>query len=230
PLDPFRKVVHIGSMFVEFTMAGVIEHQLTSLLLLSPTIYLGEDLIWYMNATRTTAGVGGSERPWTVRTVRADFGRLVVTLRGADRVGLPLGFTTEATNVGLGDLAALRLGVALRVPKQSFDFPGLDLAFIDVDGELRFDYPPGIVKDNVVNTLRVAEIRWRHYSVRDGWLAATFDQNGLSGTLGGDAYSGYVNGGGNLPFSGRAVSGWFADTHHGPPPLCSCASGGGTRP
>ncbi len=212
PLDPFRQVVHIGSMFVEFTMAGVLDRQITSLLVLSPTIYLGEDLIWYMNASRTAAGDSGHERPWTVRTLRADFGRLVLTFKGVDRVGLPLGFTTDATNVSLGDLATLRLGAALRVPKQSYDFPGLDLAFLDVEGELRFDYPPGNVKDNVVNTLRVAEIRWRNYSVRDGWLAATFDQNGLSGTLGGGAYSGYVNGGGNLPFTAGAISGWVAAT------------------
>jgi hypothetical protein len=225
PLDPFRQVVHIGSMFVEFTMAGVLDRQLTSLLVLSPTIYLGEDLIWYMNASRVAAGTGGHERPWTVRTMRADLGRLVVTFRGIDRVGLPLGFTTDARNVTLGDLATLRLGVALRVPKQSFDFPGLDLAFLDVDGELRFDYPPGNVKDNVVNTLRVAVIRWRNYSVRDGWLAATFDQNGLSGTLGGDAYAGYVNGGGNLPFTGGAISGWFAATDLDLAPLGTAVAG-----
>src|SRR5262249_52747993 len=101
PLDPFRRVVHIGSMFVEFTMAGVLDRQLTSLLVLSPTIYLGEDLIWYMNASRGAATGEGNGRPWTVRTVRAEFGRLVLTFRGIDRVGLPLGFRTDASNVSL---------------------------------------------------------------------------------------------------------------------------------
>jgi hypothetical protein len=212
PLDPFRKVVDIGSMFVEFTMAGVLDRRLTSILVLSPTIYLGEDLIWYMNASRRAAPGGEHGRPWTVGTVRAELGRLVLTFRGVDRVGLPLGFRTDASNVTLGDLASLRLGAALRVPRQSFDFPGLDLALLGVEGELRFDYPPGNVKDNVVNTLHVQEIRWRNYSVREGWLSATFDTKGVSGNLGGGAYSGYVNGGGTLPFASGPISGWVAAT------------------
>jgi hypothetical protein len=144
--------------------------------------------------------------------VRAEFGRLVLTFRGVDRVGLPLGFRTDASNVTLGDLASLRLGAALRVPRQSFDFPGLDLALLGVEGDLRFDYPPGNVKDNVVNTLHVQEIRWRNYSVREGWLSATFDAKGVSGHLGGGAYSGYVNGGGMLPFTSGPISGWVAAT------------------
>jgi hypothetical protein len=212
PLDPFRKVVHIGSMFVEFTMADVFDRQLTSILVLSPTIYLGEDLIWYMNASRGGASGDQHGRPWTVRMLRAEFGRLVLTFKGVDRVGLPLGFRTDASNVTLGDLASLRLGAALRVPRQSYDFPGLDLTLRGVEGELRFDYPPGNVKDNVVNTLHVEEIRWRNYSVRNNWLAATFDANGVSGNLGGGAYSGYVNGGATLPFTSGPVTGWIAAT------------------
>jgi hypothetical protein len=225
PLDPFRKVVDIGSMFVEFTMAGVLDRRLTSILVLSPTIYLGEDLIWYMNASRGAATGGEHGRPWTVDTVRAELGRLVLTFRGVDRVGLPLGFRTDASNVTLGDLASLRLGAALRVPRQSFDFPGLDLALLGVEGELRFDYPPGNVKDNVVNTLHVQEIRWRTYSVREGWLAATFDAKGVSGKLGGGAYSGYVNGGGTLPFTSGPISGWVAGTDLDLAPLGAALAG-----
>ena len=206
-------------------MAGVLDRRLTSLLVLSPTIYLGEDLIWYMNASRRAATGGEHGRPWTVETMRAEFGRLVLTFRGIDRVGLPLGFRTDASNVTLGDLASLRLGAALRVPRQSFDFPGLDLALLDVEGELRFDYPPGNVKDNVVNTLHVQEIRWRAYSVREGWLAATFDVNGVSGKLGGGAYSGYVNGGGMLPFTSGPISGWFAATDLDLAPLGAALAG-----
>ena len=225
PLDPFRKVVDIGSMFVEFTMAGVLDRQLSSLLVLSPTIYLGEDLIWYMHASRGATTGEDHGRPWTVRTLRAEFGRLVLTFRGVDRVGLPLGFRTDASNVTLGDLASLRLGAALRVPRQSYDFPGLDLALRGVEGELRFDYPPGNVQDNVVNTLHVEEIRWREYSVRNNWLAATFDAKGVNGKFGGGAYSGYVNGGATLPFSSGPVTGWIAATDLDLAPLGEAVAG-----
>src|SRR5262249_56795827 len=127
-------------------------------------------------------------QPWTVRSLRADLGKIVLTFRGVNRASLPLDFRTDARNVILGDLATLRLAAALQVPKQSYTFPGLDLALTDVEGELRFDYPPGRATDNVVNTLRVEAIRWRDYVVRHGWLAAAFEQKGVHGTLGRRAY------------------------------------------
>src|SRR5262249_52339017 len=49
PLDPFRPVIHVGSVFVDFSIAQLVHHRIGSLIMLSPTIYLGEDLIWYMN-------------------------------------------------------------------------------------------------------------------------------------------------------------------------------------
>ena len=190
PLDPFRPVVHVGSIFVEFTLADLVNHQLSSIAVVSPTIYLGEDLIWYMNTTRRAATSAPSAQPWTVQSLRADLGKIVITFQGVNRASLPLNFRTDAHDVILGDLATLRLAAALQVPKQDYTFPGFDLGLIGVEGELRFDYPPGQATDNVVNTLRVDAIRWRDYVVRDGWLAATFDQRGVNGTIGGSAYDG----------------------------------------
>src|SRR5262249_15318241 len=225
PLDPFRPVVNVGTIFVEFTIADLIAHQLASLTVVSPTIYLGEDLIWYMNTTRTAAAAAPSGQPWTVRSLRADLGKIVLTFEGVNRASLPLDFRTDARNVILGDLATLRLAAALQVPKQSYKFPGLDLALIDVEGELRFDYPPGRAQENVVNTLRVDAIRWRDYVVRDGWLAATFDEKGVNGTLGGNAYDGYVNGGGSVPFGPGSRSGWAAGTDLDLAPLAATVGG-----
>jgi hypothetical protein len=225
PLDPFRPVVHVGSIFVEFTLADLIEHQLASIAVVSPTIYLGEDLIWYMNATRGAAAAAPAGQPWTVRSLRADLGKIVITFQGVNRASLPLDFRTDARNVILGDLATLRLAAALQVPRQSYTFPGLDLALNGVEGELRFDYPPGRARENVVNTLRVEAIRWRDYVVHDGWLAATFDQKGVNGTLGGSAYDGYVNGGVSVPFGPGSMAGWAACTDLDLAPLAATVGG-----
>jgi len=225
PLDPFRPVVRVGSVFIEFSLAELLARRIASIDVLSPTIYLGEDLIWYMNSTRTGAATAPREQPWTVRTLRAELGRIVLTFRGVDRVGLPLTFRTDAHNVVLGDLAQLRLAAALEVPRQNYTFPGLDLALHDVEGELRFDYPPGTARDNVVNTLKVSEIRWRDYRIRDGWLAATFDEKGINAKLGGGAYAGYVNGGASVPFGPGAMSGWAAGTDLDLAPLTRTVAG-----
>jgi hypothetical protein len=225
PLDPFRPVVHVGSIFVEFSLAELLHRRLASLVVVSPTIYLGEDLIWYMNATRTEAAAAPPEEPWRVSRLRVDLGRLVLTFNGVDRAALPLNFRTDARNVTLGDLATLRLAAALEVPKQSYTFPGFDLELIDVEGELRFDYPPGQARDNVVNTLKVAEIRWRNYRIHHGWFSATFDAKGINGKLGGGAYDGYVNGGASLPFRAGPMAGWASCTDLDLAPLAAAAAG-----
>jgi hypothetical protein len=213
PFDPFRAVVHIGNVLIDCTLAEVLNQRLGAITLLSPTIFLGEDLIWYMGASGGTASTATSGPPWTVDTLRAELGRIMVTFNGADRLALPITFRTHVQNVTLRDLATLRLAAALQVPRQTYRLPGLDVEFVDLHGELRFRYPPGRGHDNVVNVLQVARIRWRGYEVGDGWLSVTFDQKGINGQLGGQAYGGYVNGGGSLPFAAGPTSGWVSAQH-----------------
>jgi hypothetical protein len=212
PVDPFRRVVHVGSVFVDFTLAELLHQEIGAVTVLSPTVYLGEDLIWYMNAARgqaATAPTPTAPTPtaWTVRRLRAELGRIMVTFNGSDRLSLPVTFRTQASNVALGDLATLRLAAQLRVPRQRYSVPGLDLELIDLYGDLRFGYP----LDNVVNVLHVGTIRWRDYRLEEAWLSVTFDAKGINGGLGGRAYEGYANGGLSIPFGASATwTGWIA--------------------
>ncbi len=230
PLDPFRPVVHIGSVFMDFTLADVMRQRIGSLLLLSPTIYLGEDLIWYMSMARreTAAATGPPPPPWTVERVRADLGRIVVTFNGSDRLSLPITFQSQARNVALDQLASLHLSAELEVPRQSYTFPGFELALVDMEGGLRFDYPRGKAQDNVVNVLNVREMRWRDYRIANGWIAMTFDERGINGKLGGQAYEGYVDGGLSIPFGAATPwSGWIAGTKLDLAPIAAVAASGG---
>jgi hypothetical protein len=211
PLDPFRRVVRIASIFVEFSLADLVRERIEAITLVSPTIYLGEDLIWYMNAQRADdASDGAPPSPWTIRRFAAELGRVVITFEGADRVQLPIAFHTTAHDVKLDDLTSLRLAADLQVPKQSYRFPGFDVDLVDVEGTLRFDYPPGRDSDNVVNVLRAGEIRWGDYRIGDAWLSVTFDQTGINGKLGGAAYGGYTDAGLSVPFSAGTRSAWIA--------------------
>jgi hypothetical protein len=228
PLDPFRPVVEVGSLFAEFSIADLLQRQIASLTIVSPTIYLGEDLVWFKDAVRrppAQAGAGGGGEPWTVRHLRVELGRIVVTYNGVDRASVPLAFRTDARHVVLGDLATLRLAAALEVPRQDYRFPGFDLDLLGIEGELRFDYPPHSGNDNVVNTLRVDTIRWRDYRITDGWLSATFDGRGINGSLGGSAYDGYVNGGLSIPYTAGTMAGWAASTDLDLAPLAATVAG-----
>jgi hypothetical protein len=231
PLDPFREVVRIASVFVDFTLADVVRQRIEALTALSPTIYVGEDLVWYMNAARRQAApAGGGVPPWTVGRARAELGKIVVTFNGVDRLDLPITFRTEARDVALENVAALRLTAALDVPRQSYAFPELGLELRDMEGKLHFHYPPGRARDNVVNVLEVAEMRWRDYRLTRGWLAVTFDEGGINGKLGGEAYAGYVDGGLSVPFRpGAAWAGWLAATRLDLAPLAQVAAGSGVE-
>jgi hypothetical protein len=227
PLDPFRRVIRIASIFVEFTLADLVHERIEAITLLSPTIYVGEDLIWYMNAQRAeTASSPDGASPWTVHRVSAELGRVVVTFAGADRLQLPIAFHTTAYDVNLADLATLRLAADLQVPRQSYRFPGFDVDLIDVQGTLRFDYPPGRARDNLVNVLRAGEIHWGDYRIADAWLSVTFDKTGINGQLGGGAYSGYTNAGLSVPFGAGDRSAWIAGDRVDLAPLTTQVSNG----
>ncbi len=151
PLDPFREVISVRSIFVEFSLADLVRQEVASIELVSPTIYVGEDLIWYMNSERADDAAAPARPSWVARRVQAELGRIVLTFNGVDRLGIPVTFKSAASDVRLADLTTLRLATALEVPKQSYVFPALGLELVDLHGELRFDYPPGRARENVVN-------------------------------------------------------------------------------
>ena len=63
PLDPFRPVVHVSTLFADFTIAELLEHRIAGLTIVSPTIYLGEDLVWFKDAARDPQRDGRQTSP-----------------------------------------------------------------------------------------------------------------------------------------------------------------------
>lgn len=222
PIDPMVRVVTLHSLFVYFTLQGLLESRLDRIVVLNPTIYLSPDLFLYMQEMRpessepSAPGEGGNTnaaKEWTIGELKVNFGRLVIGGERQGEVGLPMSFQTTAHNVSLADLASLRLETQLQIDPQSFSFPELQIALENVRGELRFSYPPQEAPDNLVNQLFVDAVEWRKFQTQDVWLAATFDKSGIYGRLGGMAYGGYVTAG--LSFSFAESSrwlGWVAGT------------------
>jgi hypothetical protein len=219
PLDPFTKVLTLDSLFIRFTLAGLLRKEIDSLTILAPTVYVGEDLFWYMDDMQKRLGSGGeadSGPGWKVRQLIIDYGRLSLGSGGRRQYGLPLGFRTRADDVALDNLAALRLQAVLEVPPQKYVFDSYQLEFTSEKGELRFAYPPEKNVNNLVGTIRLQGIRWRQYKASDSWVSVTFDEKGINGSFGGKVYRGDVSGGFSFFFqsdspwigwvSGRGVS------------------------
>lgn len=220
PLDREVKILSLRSVFVRFTLRGLSRKNLRKVVILRPSIFLNRDLFVYMeratvgdeaNAADTDAG--GDQPQWSVDELEVKFGKLVLGSGGDADVGLPLEFETTAQNIALDNLAALELQAVLTVPKQSYHFADYQLEIDDVEGDLRFAYPPEKGEKNLVQKLDIAGLRWRQFQAKDAWIAATFDVRGINGQFGGMSYDGYVNGGFSFFFTQDSPwIGWVAGT------------------
>lgn len=219
PLDRSVKILSLRSVFVRFAIRELARKHLREVVILRPTIFLNRDLFVYME--RSTADGPASTEPagptddsqWSVGQLEVKFGQLVLGSGTNADVGLPLEFETVAQNLALDNLAALELQAVLTVPKQSYDLPDYQLEIKDVQGDLRFAYPPEKGEKNLVQKLDIAGLRWRQFDAKDAWIAATFDAHGINGQFGGTSYEGYLNGGFSFFFTPDSPwIGWVAGT------------------
>src|SRR5213075_2525263 len=49
PLDSFAPVFTMKTLFVRYSIAGLIRREIEEVQVLNPTIYVGEDLFWYFD-------------------------------------------------------------------------------------------------------------------------------------------------------------------------------------
>ncbi len=200
PFDPFKKVVSVENVFVEFSLGGLTQQKIRLVKFVRPTIYLAEDLFWYMTNERADE-TSSAPSPWSIDLLQAEIGRLILEIGKTRRVDLPITFETEVRDVRLDNLADLKIAAELLVPEKSYSFSDYDVNLERVRGRLQFDYPPGRGSENFVSTLYADALEWRDYSIEEGWLSLTFDPTGISGTFGGSGYQGYVNGGITVPYA-----------------------------
>jgi hypothetical protein len=198
PFDPLQRAVTVRTLFVKFSLAGLGRQEVEELIVLGPTIYVGETLFEYM------ARADDQEKPpepvevtegWKVKSLEVNFGKLVIAVGGRSQVGLPLAFQTRAENVSLSSLAGLNLDLVLTIPPDNYAFPAYDLSFRNVRGDLRLNYPPEKDENNLVNVVKFDRARWRNFTAQQLWLSVTFDLEGINGQFGGASYEGYVTGG-----------------------------------
>lgn len=198
PYDPLKRAVTVRSLFARFTLSGLARQEIEELILLSPTIFVGEALFEYMQtAEETDPGTESVQaaESWKVKHLDANFGKLMIAVGGRSQVGLPLTFQTSAQNVSLSSLAGLNLNLVLNIPPDDYDFPDYDISFKNVRGDILLNYPPDQDANNLVNVVKVERGRWRNFTGRNLWVSVTFDLEGISGKFGGEAYGGYVSGG-----------------------------------
>jgi len=221
PYDPFVKVLTMRRVFLRFTLGGLLRKELAEVAILNPSVYVGQDLFWYMDDTQkrladatnsTPATKAPSEAPgWRVSSFKVEYGRLLVGSGGRVKYGLPLNFRATATDIALDNLASLHLQTVFEIPKQQYEFPDYQLALATREGDLQFAYPPEKNENNLVGKVFFDALRWRQFEASDAWVSATFDISGINGAFGGRLYRGYVSGGFSFLFEdGSPWIGWLS--------------------
>ena len=215
PRDPFARVLSLRSVFIRFTLAGLLKKEIHDLTLLHPVVYIGEDLFLYMDRARNRMGTGSTDTSpgWKIRRFEVKFGSLMVGAGGRANYGLPLNFQTIAENVALDELASLTLRGSLEIPARTYSFPAYQMEFTTERGDLRFSYPPQKSMSNVVGTIKIANLRWRQFRSPQAWITATFDRQGINSSFGGALYDGVIAGGFGFFFADKSPwIGWLSGT------------------
>ena len=220
PLDPFVPVLGLHSVFIRWTPLGLRDRQIEEVAIVGPEINIGPDLFWYLDLVEKRQAAAAVEAPpaaparsWRVKRFDATSGKLVLALAGQARLTLPMPFESHAENVDFQRLSDAKLSLILEVPPQDYENRELDLHLHGVSGRIDFQLPPGARAENVVQTLKVRDVRWKQFRGRDWWLGLTFDQLGIHGDGGGKICSGDIRAGFTYFLDARAPwTGWMSGT------------------
>ncbi len=201
PLDPFFTVLDLDAVFIRFTLDGIWRREIQEIAIVRPTLAVGPDLFWYIDRVQQNqseppalAASADDGPPWSIRQFSAQSGKIVLALEGQSKLALPMPFESRAENLNFRRLSDLRLKLKIDMPEQDYEYPGYELALRRVSGRIEFSLPPQKGSNNVVNTLRLGDVRWKNFRGRDVFLDVTYDEKGIYGNLTGKGYAGIVRG------------------------------------
>ncbi|GAB4242265.1 MAG: hypothetical protein OHK005_05980 [Candidatus Methylacidiphilales bacterium] len=204
PYFPLTPVLSFDRISFVFSMAGLAQQQLDRLSISRPTIYISQDLFWYLEdvkkaQTEQNADAalvpGAASKLWTIVNYDVRGGRLIVALDGTPTLVLPMVFETEGAGLILGDFSQLQLRTRFVIPPSNLDYPEYGVRIVNMRGELFFGLPPNQGEANIVPSVKMDEVRWKDLVMTNVDFGLTFTEEGIFGKFGGKAYSGYLDGG-----------------------------------
>jgi hypothetical protein len=237
PFDPFRDVAVMNTVFVHFTLGGLVDGKIDRVDIISPTLMVGEDLFWYIDYYRKYAAgeitddrdpprivsadsnfvkqavaelqqpTVGTPSAWTLNTLAVTGGKLVIAPKGVPVPGIPQPFPFSFVTT----LDKGRFEAELKIPGDNYTWEDLKLEFQNLRGHVLFNLPHRQLDNNLTETFQVDVIRYKQLHIENCHLSVTYDARGIYGNFGGDAYEGYVNGAFNI-YNDTSYSwdGWIA--------------------
>ena len=239
PYGSLRPVARLDSIFVHFTLDGLLRRRIGKVEILNPTLFVGEPLFWYVDYYRKFAAgdiKADSDAPrmalasadsdvalkaaeaaysvpprqsWAVEELQVHSGKIVLAPKGVPLPGFNQPFPFSFTT----RLDSGQFEAVFDIPPDNYPLPDLKLEFIGMKGQVQFNLPLKDVDNNLTETFTVDQIRWKQLHVEDGHLSITYDMNGIYGKFGGAAYEGYIEGGFDVYLNDSySWDGWIAAT------------------
>jgi len=209
PHEPLRTVAEMDVIHVNYTLDGLLHRRIDRVEIVSPLLYVGEDLFWYVENYRkimkgeapppdTRFGPPAPPKPaapgWRVDTLAVSEGRLLLAPKGVPLRGFskpfPFSFTTK--------LESGQLDAVFDIPTDDYALPEHKVEFRGMKGQVRFNLPMKDRNNNLTETFTVEQLRWKELHLEKGHLSVTYDVRGIYGAFGGEAYGGYMNGAFNI--------------------------------
>jgi hypothetical protein len=198
PYDPLVPVLRFDTIRVGFSWAGIQQHQIDQLSLLGPTIYIGDDLFWFIDRLKTAAQearTGPPPPPWTLSDFRLLGGRLMVTTFGRPGFTLPFVFSTPANathSVVLGNFKELPLLIPLLIEENNLAYPEYNLVVQGMRGQLFLSVPPKTGSENLVSYVELDRLSWQQIDFTQLYITLTFDPTGIFAQIKGNSAGGYL--------------------------------------
>ncbi|MEM8954306.1 MAG: hypothetical protein AAGD22_09170 [Verrucomicrobiota bacterium] len=213
PLNPLLTVADLRTIFVEFTLNGLLNQEIEVVEVLNPEVYVGQHLFWYVDHYRSLFkgepetederaegavavqidGPGQVAIPgWNINSFGVYNGKLVFAPKGYPVGENPFPFSVTSR------LVDGEVDLELTIPKGDYVYPTLQLELVGLTGSVNFNLPAKTVDNNLVETLSVEKLRFRKWEANNVFVTMTYDETGVYMQFGGDAYAGYVNGAANV--------------------------------
>ena len=220
PINPLISVADLRTIFVSFTLDGLMKQKIEKIEIISPSLYVGEDLFWYVDYCRKyaageplpgasmtalastdpvvnlTAATAPAPAPapsspgWKVEALQVSNGKLIIAPKGQPLAGIPRPFPFSFVS----KLDSGKIEAELEIPADNYEWADPPVKLAGLSGRVLFQVPIKGVDNNLTQVFKVDSIHWKELRIDKADLSVTYDANGIYGKFNGQAYDGYVNG------------------------------------
>ncbi|MFK5921765.1 MAG: hypothetical protein QM496_06270 [Verrucomicrobiota bacterium] len=234
PYDGIRTAAVLPTIFLKFSLGGLMKQELESVDILGPVLFVGEPLFNWVEYQRkyrkqnegnslqpgewqgeeNQAGAGKNKQAseggsWKLNHINAHYGKMVIAPIGTPIGIVPFPFAVE-THLENGQIA-----LNLEIPQEQYVYSLADLKLdmYGLSGKVEFNVPIKQENNNIWQNFKLDRLVWKQFNAEKISMEVTYDSKGIYGKLEGQAYEGYVNGAFNIYLKDIGKwDGWLAAT------------------